>query len=57
MPNDNNNNNGNYRGRSKPFRKYANMNEGEQDAYVQGCKTVSNKVKDRLGLLPPKKND
>jgi len=37
------------------FRKYNDMNEGEQAAYRQGAKTIENKVKNNLGLLPPKR--
>ena len=37
------------------FRTYASMNQGEQDAFRQGAKTVENKVKTNLGLVYKKK--
>ena len=44
-------------GTFKPtFVPYKTMNTGEQAAFRQGAKTVENKVKDRLGFLPPKKS-
>ena len=36
------------------FRKYSDMNEGEQAAFRQGAKTSDNKVKERLGLTKPR---
>ena len=39
------------------FRKYADMNSGEQAAFKQGAKTVENKVKQNLGLTKPKDKD
>jgi len=42
---------------TQTFRSYkTEMNEGEQAAFRQGAKTVENKVKDRLGFMPPKKD-
>jgi|GEM_PF-1588814 len=32
------------------FRRYDDMNEGEQAAFRQGAKTVENKVKENLGF-------
>ena len=32
------------------FRKYKDMNSGEQDAFKQGAKMVESKVKEKLGL-------
>ena len=36
------------------FRKYGEMNSGEQAAFRQGAATVSNKVKENLGLKKKK---
>jgi len=36
------------------FRKYNDMNKGEQEAFRQGAKTVENKVKENLGLKKPR---
>ena len=36
------------------FRKYADMNDGEQAAFRQGAKTSENKVKERLGFIKPR---
>lgn len=38
------------------FRKYETMNKGEQDAFRQGAATVSNRVKENLGLKQKKGN-
>ena len=35
------------------FRKYADMSQGEKDAFRQGAKTSENKVKERLGFIRP----
>jgi len=50
-----NTNKGKYGGDFQPtFRKYADMNDGEQAAFRQGAKTSENKVKERLGFTKPK---
>lgn len=36
------------------FRKYSDMNSGEQAAFRQGAKTVENKVKENLGFKKPR---
>ena len=36
------------------FRRYDDMNSGEQAAFRQGATTVSNKVKENLGLKQKK---
>ena len=36
------------------FKKYADMNKGEQEAFKQGASMVNNNVKERLGLKKPK---
>jgi len=36
------------------FRKYEDMNPGEQAAFKQGCKTVSNDIKEKLGFKKPR---
>ena len=47
-------------GGNKPFtptfRKYADMTQGEKDAFRQGATTANNGVKERLGLKKPKGN-
>ena len=61
MPNDKNTNKGGDRNQGgkpfqKTFRSYHNeMNEGEKAAFRQGAKTNENKIKEKLGMLPPKK--
>ena len=46
--------NNNDNGFTPTFRKYNDMNKGEQDAFRQGAKTVENKVKENLGLKKPR---
>jgi len=41
-------------GFQQTFRKYDSMNTGEQAAFRQGAATVSNKVKENLGLKKPR---
>ena len=36
------------------FRAYKSMNDGEQAAFRQGATTVSNKIKENLGLKKKK---
>lgn len=44
--------NGNF---TPTFRPYKTMNASEQAAFRQGASTVSNKVKENLGLKAPKR--
>ena len=46
---------GNNGGFTPTFRKYADMSQGEKDAFRQGATTANNSVKEKLGLKAPKK--
>jgi|GEM_PF-6603497 len=51
-----NNGGGKNGGGFKPtFRKYADMTDDQKECFRQGAKMHENKIKDRLGMLPPKK--
>ena len=54
---DNRKNSGGGKTFQRTFRKYADMTDDQKECFRQGAKMHENKIKDKLGMLPPKKGN